>query len=159
TSASNTWRCRSPRSGCGARRRENRCRSNARPYSVGPDAKKTRRVRCAALPKPGLPGFGHFKICRKRARPQPAVRWVGVWHRGALSLIELMRFLRSFRSAANALGGKCMSSDILTARKGPVLEITLNRPQLGNAASDAMAVELTKLLLGAGESSEIVVLR
>ena len=52
-----------------------------------------------------------------------------------------------------------MSSDILTARKGPVLEITLNRPQIGNAASDAMAVELTKLLLGAGESSEIVVLR
>ena len=52
-----------------------------------------------------------------------------------------------------------MSSDILTARKGPVLEITLNRPEIGNAASDAMAVELTKLLLGAGESSEIVVLR
>jgi enoyl-CoA hydratase/carnithine racemase len=52
-----------------------------------------------------------------------------------------------------------MSSDILTARKGPVLEITLNRPQIGNAASDAMAVELTKLLLGAAESSEIVVLR
>src|SRR5207253_10758751 len=52
-----------------------------------------------------------------------------------------------------------MSSDILTARKGPVLEITLNRPEIGNAASDAMAIELTKLLLGAGESSEIVVLR
>jgi enoyl-CoA hydratase len=52
-----------------------------------------------------------------------------------------------------------MSSEILTARKGPVLEITLNRPQIGNAASDAMAVELTKLLLGAAESSEIVVLR
>src|SRR5262249_58260003 len=52
-----------------------------------------------------------------------------------------------------------MSSDILTARKGPVLEITLNRPQIGNAASDAMAVEFTKLLLGAGESSEIVGLR
>jgi enoyl-CoA hydratase len=40
-----------------------------------------------------------------------------------------------------------------------VLEITLNRPQIGNAASDAMAVELTKLLLGAGESADIVVLR
>src|SRR6516164_2240497 len=52
-----------------------------------------------------------------------------------------------------------MANEILTARKGPVLEITLNRPQIGNAASDAMAVELTKLLLGAGESSEIVVLR
>jgi enoyl-CoA hydratase len=52
-----------------------------------------------------------------------------------------------------------MSNEILTTRKGPVLEVTLNRPQIGNAASDAMAVELTKLLLGAGENSEIVVLR
>lgn len=52
-----------------------------------------------------------------------------------------------------------MSNEILTARKGPVLKITLNRPQIGNAASDAMAVELTKLLLGAGESADIVVLR
>jgi len=52
-----------------------------------------------------------------------------------------------------------MSNEILTARQGPVLEITLNRPQIGNAASDAMAVELTKLLLGAGESADIVVLR
>src|ERR1700693_2879597 len=57
------------------------------------------------------------------------------------------------------LGESLMANEILTARKGPVLEITLNRPQIGNAASDAMAVELTKLLLGAGESSEIVVLR
>jgi enoyl-CoA hydratase len=53
----------------------------------------------------------------------------------------------------------CMSDHILTARKGPVLEITLNRPEIGNAASDAMAVELAKLLLSAGESAEIVVLR
>src|SRR5947207_10768701 len=60
---------------------------------------------------------------------------------------------------SHAPGGPCMSNDILTARKGPVLEITLNRPEIGNAASDAMAVELTKLLLGAGESSDIVVLR
>ena len=52
-----------------------------------------------------------------------------------------------------------MSNEIVTARKGPVLEITLNRPEIGNAASDGMAVELTKLLPGAGESSEIVVLR
>jgi len=52
-----------------------------------------------------------------------------------------------------------MSDHILTARKGPVLEITLNRPEIGNAASDAMAVELAKLLLSAGESAEIVVLR
>jgi len=57
------------------------------------------------------------------------------------------------------LGESSMANEILTARKGPVLEITLNRPEIGNAASDAMAVELTKLLLGAGGSSEIVVLR
>src|SRR3979490_1964300 len=44
-----------------------------------------------------------------------------------------------------------MADHILTARKGPVLEITLNRPEIGNAASDGMAVELAKLLLGAGE--------
>jgi enoyl-CoA hydratase len=52
-----------------------------------------------------------------------------------------------------------MTNEILTTRKGPVLEITLNRPELGNAASDAMAVELAKLLLGAAQSAEIVVLR
>src|SRR3954466_14923042 len=51
-----------------------------------------------------------------------------------------------------------MANEIVTARKGPVLEITLNRPEIGNAASDAMAVELTKLLIGAGDSSELVVL-
>ena len=52
-----------------------------------------------------------------------------------------------------------MANEIVTARKGPVLEITLNRPEIGNAASDAMAVELAKLLLSAGESAEIAVLR
>ena len=52
-----------------------------------------------------------------------------------------------------------MSDEILAARNGPILEITLNRPQIGNAASDAMAVELTRLLLSAGENAEIVVLR
>jgi enoyl-CoA hydratase len=52
-----------------------------------------------------------------------------------------------------------MADQILTARKGPILEITLNRPEIGNAASDAMAVDLAKILLSAGETSEIVVLR
>jgi len=50
-------------------------------------------------------------------------------------------------------------SDIVTNRKGPVLEITLNRPDAGNAATNEMATELTKLLLSASESAEIVVLR
>jgi enoyl-CoA hydratase len=49
--------------------------------------------------------------------------------------------------------------DILTTQKGPVLEITFNRPQDGNAASDDMAEALTKLLLGAPASAEIIVLR
>ena len=35
----------------------------------------------------------------------------------------------------------------------------MNRPDDGNAASDGMAEQLTKLLLGAGETAEIVVLR
>ena len=29
-------------------------------------------VRSTPQPNPGLPGFGQFKICRKRASPQPA---------------------------------------------------------------------------------------
>jgi len=33
-------------------------------------------------PNPGLPGFGHFKICRKRASPQPAGEG---WGWGSLS--------------------------------------------------------------------------
>jgi enoyl-CoA hydratase len=52
-----------------------------------------------------------------------------------------------------------VSSEILTARKGPVLEITLNRPSIGNAASDGMAIELAQLLSSAGENADIVVLR
>src|SRR4051794_20014210 len=56
-------------------------------------------------------------------------------------------------------GSNTMANEILTTRKGPVLEITLNRPEIGNAVSDAMATELTGLLLRAGESAEIVVLR
>src|SRR5262249_43940884 len=63
------------------------------------------------------------------------------------------------RATVQQEGGNRMSDHILTGRKGPVLEITLNRPEIGNAASDAMAVELTKLLFGAGETAEIVVLR
>jgi len=59
---------------------------------------------------------------------------------------------------ADALQQEAAISDILTAQKGPILEITLNRPQDGNAASDDMAEALTKLLLGA-ETAEIIVLR
>jgi enoyl-CoA hydratase len=48
--------------------------------------------------------------------------------------------------------------DILITQKGPILEITLNRPQDGNAASDDMAEQLTKILLGGGDA-DIIVLR
>ena len=62
-------------------------------------------------------------------------------------------------SCADAMQEEAAISDILTAQKGPILEITLNRPQDGNAASDDMAEQLTRLLLGASDSAEIVVLR
>lgn len=62
-------------------------------------------------------------------------------------------------SSSTCLPQEASISDILTNQNGPILEITLNRPAEGNAASDDMAEQLTKLLLGAGETAEIVVLR
>lgn len=52
-----------------------------------------------------------------------------------------------------------MPQDILTRRNGAVLEITFNRPDDGNAATDEMAAELTRLLNEAGQSSNLVLLR
>jgi enoyl-CoA hydratase len=52
-----------------------------------------------------------------------------------------------------------MSDDILAERDGPILRITLNRANEGNAMSDAMATELTRLLDGAAPTSRLVVLR
>jgi enoyl-CoA hydratase len=52
-----------------------------------------------------------------------------------------------------------MSNDIIAVQDGPALRITINRPEHGNVASDAMAVELTRMLLAAEESSRFVVLR
>lgn len=43
-------------------------------------------------------------------------------------------------------------------QKGQVLEITLNRPEEGNAATDDMAAELTRLLEGAADA-DFVILR
>jgi enoyl-CoA hydratase len=62
------------------------------------------------------------------------------------------------RTQRHARQEEAAISDILTAQKGTILEITLNRPQEGNAASDDMAEELTRLLLGA-ETADIIVLR
>jgi enoyl-CoA hydratase len=49
--------------------------------------------------------------------------------------------------------------DILTKRDGNVLEITLNRPEHGNGATDEMAVELTRLIDEAQGSAHCIVLR
>ncbi len=52
-----------------------------------------------------------------------------------------------------------MSDAILTVADGPILRITLNRPDAGNGATDEMAAELTRILLDAGESHRLIVLR
>ncbi len=51
-----------------------------------------------------------------------------------------------------------MSDDILVKQDGPILRITLNRPDHGNGATDPMATTLTETLLKAGETSRLVVL-
>src|SRR5262249_28062643 len=46
-------------------------------------------------PNPGLPGFGRFKICRKRASPQPAGEGLGVGvHRRTTPAPHPARFAR-----------------------------------------------------------------
>lgn len=52
-----------------------------------------------------------------------------------------------------------MNDDILVRQDGPVLHLTLNRPETGNGVTDEMAAHLTGLLLGADETSRLVVLR
>ncbi|MGH6769810.1 MAG: enoyl-CoA hydratase/isomerase family protein [Xanthobacteraceae bacterium] len=52
-----------------------------------------------------------------------------------------------------------MSDELLVRQDGPILRLTINRPDHGNAASDAMAEELTGILNKAGETSRLVVLR
>ena len=49
-----------------------------------------------------------------------------------------------------------MSEDILTARNGEILEITLNRPERGNAASDEMIVRLGDLFEQENQARAIV---
>ena len=51
-----------------------------------------------------------------------------------------------------------MSDDILVKQDGPILRITINRPDQGNSATDPMALKLTDTLLKAGETSRLVVL-
>ena len=51
------------------------------------------------------------------------------------------------------------TDEILVAIQDRALHITLNRPEHGNGVSDAMAIELTRLLDGAHERADFVVLR
>jgi enoyl-CoA hydratase len=51
-----------------------------------------------------------------------------------------------------------MSEDILVKQDGPILRITLNRPDHGNGATDPMALKLTETLLNPGETTRLVIL-
>ncbi len=50
-------------------------------------------------------------------------------------------------------------NDIKVKQDGPVLRITLNQPKRGNAVTDDMVRELTKLIRQAPKKSDIVILR
>jgi enoyl-CoA hydratase len=52
-----------------------------------------------------------------------------------------------------------LSDTILTMADGPILRVTLNRPDTGNDMTDEMAAELTGILLDAGANYRLVVLR
>jgi enoyl-CoA hydratase len=50
-------------------------------------------------------------------------------------------------------------ADIISSKNGPLLEITLNRPDHGNGATDEMAIELTRLIQQAPQGTQCIVLR
>ena len=50
-------------------------------------------------------------------------------------------------------------NDIKVKQDGAVLRITLNQPKRGNAVTDDMVRELTKLIRQAPKKSDIIVLR
>jgi len=52
-----------------------------------------------------------------------------------------------------------MSNEILVQQDGPILRVTLNRPDAGNGVSDDMAAELAGILDRAADTSQFVVLR
>jgi enoyl-CoA hydratase len=52
-----------------------------------------------------------------------------------------------------------MSDEILTRQDGPILRITINAPDRGNAVTDEMVANLTRILNDAKKTSDIVVLR
>ena len=52
-----------------------------------------------------------------------------------------------------------MSDEILSAQDGGILRVTINRPEAGNAMTDAMAQELTRIIAAAPQTSRMVLLR
>jgi enoyl-CoA hydratase/carnithine racemase len=54
---------------------------------------------------------------------------------------------------------RSMSGHLVVERDGRILAVTLNRPDQGNRMSDDMVLELTGLLDGASETSDLVLLR
>jgi enoyl-CoA hydratase len=52
-----------------------------------------------------------------------------------------------------------MADDILVRQDGPVLHVTINRPEQGNAVTDDMVRALTRAIAEAPKTSDIVVLR
>jgi len=49
--------------------------------------------------------------------------------------------------------------DILIKQDGPILRVTLNQPERGNAVSDGMVADLTRIIEGAEKTASVVVLR
>jgi enoyl-CoA hydratase len=52
-----------------------------------------------------------------------------------------------------------MSQDLLMEQQGPILQVTINRPEHGNGMSDAMSTALAETLDHAHETAELVLLR
>ncbi len=49
--------------------------------------------------------------------------------------------------------------EILIKQDGPILRVTLNQPERGNAVSDGMVADLTRIIEGAEKTASVVVLR
>ena len=52
-----------------------------------------------------------------------------------------------------------MNSNLLAEQNGPVLKITVNRPDQGNAFTDDMISEFAEFIEAAGRTSELVIIR
>ena len=52
-----------------------------------------------------------------------------------------------------------MSENIIVEQDGGILRVTVNRPDVGNAMTDAMALELTGIVNAAPKTSRMVLLR